>query len=366
MKKLPKIFILILSINVIMMPLFSAKTHALSIDAVGRTWWTVSELLEYKSIIDEEEETLCAGNVDCLTNYRELKLAEEEKFSALTFLQVFQIVPTELNFKTGTIKILLFDENMRVRGFSQEAQKGVVINELVMWIGRNITESLGANKIKKILNNEVANVYPVFGFTREAPIELVKDQEAEYTMWVNLDNLTGQRLDRIGYSTKANYFNASATTSFYGCSTAKNFPNGKCVLNVSAGEFRYVFEEMQEGSPAEDDEVDETPIEEPIEEPTEEPIEEPIEEPTSDIEPISDEPTQNEPTQDEPTEIASAGGTIQSNPESSINPKAPNTGTFASPCVAKTIEFPWWLVGLIALGDAAVLWLFWPRKSKKA
>ena len=47
-----------------------------------------------------------------------------------------------------------------------------------------------------------------------------------------------------------------------------------------------------------------------------------------------------------------------------VMPKTPNTGTYSNPCAQKTVEFPWWLVVIIALGDAAILWLFWPRGKK--
>lgn len=366
MEKLPKILILTLIISVLAPALNSAKTHALYIDTAGRTWWTVSELLEYKSVIDEEEKTLCANDIDCLTSYRESKLAEEEKFSALTFLQAFQLMPTELNFKTRTVKILLFDEDMSARGSAKEPRNGVIINDLVIWLEKNgFTDNLGANKIRKILNNEVADAYPVFGFIRENPIELKKDQEAEYSMLIDPEFLKEYKPSRIKYSSKANYFNRSTSTDFYSCSNAEDFPNGTCVLYVSAKDFRYTFTEIQEGSSPEEDEPDVEPIEELTPEP------EPIPE-----DPIPEEPTPDSPQEDqipeapieEPTTTSEDKNATLSILSPSTEPKAPDTGTMTNLCKEKTIEFPWWLIGLIAFGDAAVLWLFWPknRNPKKS
>lgn len=367
MKKLPKILLSTLIISVFTPVLNSAKTHALEIDSAGRSWWTISEMLEYKSVIDEEEKNLCAGNIECLTNYRQTKLAEEEKFNALIRLQAYQLMPTELNFKNKTIKILLFDENMRVRDTSREPQTGVVINELAIWLGYNNdpTNNIIGHKIRKIVNNEVPEIYPIFGFTSDNPIELQKDQEIEYPMMTNLENLENYNLSHIRYSTRANYFNGSMITGPVSCLYATNLLNGKCVLYVSARDFRYMFEGEVE-KPAEPEQpIEPTEPEEP-EEPTK--PEEP-DAPTEPGQPIQpEEPTEpGQPIQPTEPKTPVETTTTYNVPMNDTNstPLSPNTGTFTTPCVSKTIEFPWWLIGLIALGDAAVLWLFWPKPKNR-
>lgn len=358
MKKLPIISILTIITSTIAPALNSAKTHALTIDSIGNTWWTVSEILEYKSQIDEEGQTLCGGDTTCLQNYRQTKLAEEEKFNALTRLQDQQLIPTELDFKNKTIKILLFDENMYARGTSREPQTGVMINELAIWLGNRTdsTNGIAGNKIRKVINNEVDGVYPVFGFTSDAPLELKKDKEIEYPMQIDLENIEKYKPSYIRYSVRANYFGSSMVSGPASCLFATNLFNGKCVLNVSARDFRYVFEEEEEAS------SDEVKTEEPIEpeqpaQPTE--PEEPEDPAESNISienerpKISDEP--------EKPEIP----TTHNIPTNSVGliPLSPNTGTLTGPCITKTIEFPWWIMGLIALGDVVVLWLFWPKSK---
>ena len=44
-------------------------------------------------------------------------------------------------------------------------------------------------------------------------------------------------------------------------------------------------------------------------------------------------------------------------------PKAPNTGV-GNICI-EDYDFPWWLVVMLILIDVAILWTFWPKKSKK-
>lgn len=47
-------------------------------------------------------------------------------------------------------------------------------------------------------------------------------------------------------------------------------------------------------------------------------------------------------------------------------PAAPNTGVVKEPICEKTIEFPWWITLLVAMGEVLVLWWFVPtRKNMK-
>lgn len=343
MKKLP--FLLsTLIIGLVGTQIFSAKTQALTIDSKGRSWWTVEELLEYKSVVDEEEKSLCNFNIDCLVAYRKSKLVEE-KFATLSFLQAIQLIPTELDFKAKTIKILLFDENMNARGFSEEPQMGVTANDLVIWLeDSNFESHSGGNRIRRILNHEIPGHYPIFGFTNESPIKLETDREIEYPMTVNLEELKDRKLYNLKFDIEANYFASALTTSFRSCSTAKDFPNGKCVLSVASKKLQYDFIKADEELPPEnhEDEI------EPIEEPTPTPVTPPA--------PVAPEPTPKNPVQE---------GNALPLKNNLVAPKAPNTGVSMSPCITKTIEFPWWLVVVIAIGDGVVFWLFWPKNRKK-
>lgn len=52
--------------------------------------------------------------------------------------------------------------------------------------------------------------------------------------------------------------------------------------------------------------------------------------------------------------------------ENQTTPAAPNTGVAIEPICEKTIEFPWWITLLVAMGEMLVLWWFFPiRKNPK-
>ncbi len=108
MKKRP-ILLLSLFLGVIFNLLFSVKSHALSTDGNGITWYTVAELLEYKEQVGIEEREKCSSDVACLKSYRENKKKNDEKYAALATLEPWQIRLTSINLKTGTVKLVIFE-----------------------------------------------------------------------------------------------------------------------------------------------------------------------------------------------------------------------------------------------------------------
>lgn len=56
------------------------------------------------------------------------------------------------------------------------------------------------------------------------------------------------------------------------------------------------------------------------------------------------------------------GATIPS--KSNLVPLAPDTGAYSNECT-KTINFPWWFLGLLGVGDVFIMWLFLPTRKRK-
>ena len=336
MKKIPRLFLSTLIFSLIFAPLFLEKAQAAS---YGGPSWTAPELLEYKSALEAEGATLCGDDDDCLNSYYELKFTEDEnKYRALSRLKSYQLLPTELNFETGTIKILLFDKNMKADIYLRAPKDGIVVKELLIWIiSESVPEADGYYSTATILNGEVPGTQPLFGFTKSNLIELAKDEEAEYPMLANSKNMTDARYNRIKFSFSSNFFNSSSNYSFSGCSYVHNFPKGKCVLTVSSRDFSYKFVETS---------IEESPTTENPNLPTN---------PTKDENDDENIPEQPDISEQECTLSATE-----------IIPRAPDTGTATLSTCQKVIEFPWWLAGLIAVADIVLLWLFWPKKSKKS
>ena len=129
----------------------------------------------------------------------------------------------------------------------------------------------------------------------------------------------------------------------------------ECKLMFSGDQWVSYFPPRNEIEP-EDNTISDEPVDETTE-PTDESTTEPL--------PITDIPAQPSGSNGETGNGSATVAEIVS--QTLTAPlKTPNTGTMASPCGQKTVDFPWWLIFVIALGDMAILWFFLPRKSKNS
>ena len=123
MKKIPAIFFSVLMVSTIFSNMGSAS--GIADEQENIKWWTVSELLEFASIVDSEKAAICGEDIDCLHDYAFSRLENgDKKFEALTMLQNQQFWITEVDPAKEEIKAIYFDENPMLKrmGISERHQ----------------------------------------------------------------------------------------------------------------------------------------------------------------------------------------------------------------------------------------------------
>jgi hypothetical protein len=169
---------------------------------------------------------------------------------------------------------------------------------------------------------------------------------------------------KIDYAAFAgSHFNAQGYFDISSCLNAPDYEVGmECKLMFSGDQWASYFPPRNEIEP-EDNTVSDESIDEPVD-PTAEPISEPTSEQPTSTENASEQPNNSHGeigNNDAPTIEVVSQAQVLAEPI-----KAPNTGTMTNPCSQKTIEFPWWLIIVIALGNTIILWLFRPQKYHKS
>lgn len=392
MKKLPTLLISILITSTVFSSLFSAKTQALYTDENSITWYTIPELLEYKKEHDQEEQEVCGDNMDCLMAFREEKSLSNPKYAALRLIEFRQLFISSVNLRDNTIKFVFFKEDMRAKRSGGPRRDTELDSLFIAWLDgmREIPSDYDGN-IDKYHNGEISNVHPIYAYKKEADNInqfTETDQELEIEVPVGSD-LKNDTLRSIHFKMRSKYSNMSGYVGYSRCmfATDRN-PDTICTAMISSDERIEYFASLLPAG--ENNEEPETPSEpEQPEQPSE------PETPSEPEQPNPGEPEYpNEPNRPEqPSEPETPSGPERpglTEPENLIQPisgepktpimiqpnnntplfvavpKSPNTGSMASPCSQKTIEFPWWLCIIIALGDMVVLWFFWPTpKSPK-
>lgn len=384
MKKLPKISILILAISAIIISLFSAKTYALYIDSDDATWYTVAELLDYREQVEREKNELCGDSQSCREAWFYEKIETDQKFQALNNLEQRQFIVTAINLKTKTFKIISFSENMMLKRMGIEEK----INVSSFYLARFTTEQAFnrahdlESQQNELYNGVVPGVQTLFAYRRIHDNEVfpsASNIEVELEMLPNSD-VASNPFGAFGYVVDGVGYNAVGYVFYQSCLDAKDYTEGaECRLMFSPEKGAEYFPYVAIDGP-----TDSTPEAEIEPEDISTPI---TPEPTQ----ISSEPTaitpELTPIIPEPAVIAS----IPMNPVLSIAapreysgsttlataPLAQDATVLSSdqieiPNLGKTcpeeriIKFPWWLIILMLIGDAAVLWLFWPKNTKKS
>lgn len=342
MKKLP-ILLSFLTASLTLSTLISAKTEALS-------FYTVDELLSYREQVNAEETIACGDNTVCLNNFRETRKQNDDKYATLTILEPYQFILTSINPELGTVKLLVFSEDMITKYSGGGGQSIELRSLLVGWFDTAEAAdqfSRAARIPEQFLNNEIPGIHPILGLVGDEALAVEKDREVEYGIASSiLENSNGY----YEYKAKTNLINKSAHIDYRSCLTAEGYPHGECKLIVSSSSIRYIFIPTEE-----------EPLEPELpEEPTEPGLSVELIEPEQPEEP-------EEPASETIKDIEEEGITTiseASKPVTSIiSPKTPNTGSYTNVC-KKDVEFPWWLGVLIFTGDIIFLWFFGPKNRK--
>lgn len=381
MKKLTTLLLSTLILGLVSPTTTTPKASALYKEEDGTTWYSVPELLEYKEEYDREAANICGEDTHCLEElfFSEME-SENPKFWALEQLTQQQIVVTSVNPTEETIKVLFFDENMMLKhmGISEP----LTLGEFYMgWFDHDVDRIYNYGiYAEDLMNDTLSGAHYLYAQRNDS--ENIIPSNEEFLIDVAGSGLSLNSSGEIAYAAFAEpYFNAMGRFSPYGsCLMEPDYAEGtECRLMLSAEKGQRFFppreatekEILKFDSPVirqvedlegrEEDDSKEVPAEE--------------NDVQGETRPQAEE-MQDEGLGDKYIESGAvfatsqndgilSSGQMTSQSTTSQGVKAPSTGTATSPCGQKTIEFPWWLVILIALGDIVVLWLFWPKSHKK-
>lgn len=366
MKK-KSIFLSVLVAGLFVASFRTSQASALYIDNKDHAWYSVSELLEYKKEYDREAEEVCGVDSICLEELFFSKMDSTElKFQAFNQLMQQQFVVTSINPSEETIKVLFFDEDamMRYMGIHESLRLGELY---IGWF------DYGSDRIfnysiytDELFDEALPGAHLIYAQRDNRGNKIPANQEFE--LYVPGSNLLANRLGVISYAAFADpYFNAMGYFDYASCLMEPDYVEGtECRLMFSAEEGQRYFPPRE--TVADNDESSSLETNENNENEDNRDITVEEAEVNSDIEANDSNMTiKDEMANDVAVNNSESASDVAKNAEfltNNVAIKAPNTG--AGPCVQKTIEFPWWLMVLIAIGEAVILWLFWPKSLKKS
>lgn len=394
MKKIPLQLLTILILSTVFTNVFTANTHALYIDEDGTTWYTVPEMLEYKEIVDKEEQELCGDDMDCKQDFFFSKIETDDKFRALEQLTQQQIVVTSVNPAEETLKVLFFDEEMMLKhmGISEKLELG----EFYMgWFESDVERIYNyGSYADQLFADTMPGVHLIYAQRDNYGDKIPANQEVD--IFAPGSDLNLNTSGEIAYGVYADQFNAAGRFIYTSCLSEPDYEEGtECRLMLSGDKgFNYfppretlISSEPTNNNDIEDDitiqdDTTSAPVDDDIEagfgsmsdesNQDNNGLAESLSEATSNPDITNADQTGNETTEeenpDEPSDSStlkktSPAGSATTTSESSNSIKTPETG-ISTVSEDDTIEFPWWLKVLIGLNTAILLWLFWPSRKK--
>ncbi len=350
MKKISILFLPILVFGLVLSPQKSA--HA-AIQAENTTWWSVEEMVEFSHQVDKEKEDLCHDDQVCKENFYLSMYEKGGKYSALLNFLETRVWLTSINPAKETIKIFYFDEDNMMKQMGIE-EKADLTHLYFGWFDDWSGQIYNYN-YEQFMDGSISGLHTMYvGDEAENGAGWIPAWE-EVELSVAGSDLIQNTSGKIDYAAFSGpYFNAQGYFDISNCLNAPDYREGmECKLMISGDQWASYFPPRNETEPENTitSTLDNSVQAEPVEG-------------TSQREGLGEANIGNEQiaVSSQPEPISSVSS-IQSTKENAV--KTPNTGTMTQPCAQKTIEFPWWLVFLIALGDAAIIWLFWPKKSHK-
>ncbi|MBR0372630.1 hypothetical protein IJH72_01660 [Candidatus Saccharibacteria bacterium] len=391
------------------------------------TWYTVDELLEFSEEVRTEEELLCGDNQDCrmelhFSHFEEG--AEHEKYRALYMLEESQFWVTSINPGQETISVLYFDEEpfLKMMGIEEHHPLDFIFlawfDEINGAIG-NYNHELPIEpqfpEDLHLLYADESLSYSSEGFP----------SSEQFNLPIAPTNLRDNHLGYIYLAVFGEYFNSKGYVDYSSCLTEPDYGDGvECRLMFSADRgYRYFppRETIDEPETIEPTEKPENPTEptspinpenptdltesKPLTDPegpsnvTENPInenllDEAMTETHQELK-TSDDREENRTKYLTVTEKTSSTPGVVAYSVSSTNPVNPTDSTISranestkesvtsvnplgekevslpeagelNPKCEQIVIFPWWIILLLIIGDAIILWFFWPKNSKRA
>ncbi len=364
-----------------------------AIENRGATWWSVQELLDYHTEVEEERIATCGDDFDCNMDFEMVHYENSEKYRALHNILEGQIWVTSINPAEETIKVLFYDEDMMLKHMG--IHENLELEHLYFGWFEEWNGQIYNYNHDSFTDGTTPGSHPLYDSTVEDLSVITPWEEVELSVAGGnlIDNPTG-KIDYAAFA-KDNKFNAQGYFDYSACLQAADYTYGaECQLMSSSDQGYSYFPPREQLTIEEmpimlnDDETTDGPVgvdDEPNLEPTDESPSEPTEDPEPaselNLEPIDTlEEITNEPYLEtaegstnesgvtdftsepisEPQVIVS-DSTINNEPVTTI--QAPETGTITNG-ESNATEFPWWLGAIIAINGLTLIWLFLPVRTK--
>lgn len=364
MKKIP----ILLTSALILATIISAPTHALYVDNDEAAWYTVPELLEYGEEFEREKQEICGEDFWCQEEYFYNNIESEPKLSALDQFLQQQFVLTAANPGEGYIKVMFFGEDMMLSRMGIHEEIGIE-QVYVGWFEDNSERIfyLGMN-YDEFVSGEIDGLHTIYAWRADSPEENLINSNEEIVLEASdlVNNTSGQLVYFV--DSGEGRFNAIGRLIYTNCLSESDYRVGaECKLMTSA-EKGQAYYPPRETTLKNDDTKDLATVDDgdtgglmgvySADNITDvsDLVNEDNDAASDDIVTSNDDAITND-------DGGERGTIIDTNTDIDLF-GAPDTGANTIPCGQKVVEFPWWLVALIALGDAIIMWLFWPNQKR--
>lgn len=379
-----RIFLSIISIFVFGI-IFSPPADALYMDNDEATWYSVSELLEYKNEIDQEKLSICGEDFGCRQDYFFRKLETDTEFQALEQLKQNQFIVTSVNPEAGYLRVLFFDEDMMLAHMG--IRETLDINQIYIGWLENDVERIYRDGMdpSKYIQGEIQGAHHVYYWRHGDATSNIIQHNTE-TM-INAPGLNQNNTNQIIYniSSLGNTFSAYGRFDYSNCLLEPDYEVGnECSLMFSPEKgqaylpprettlinFNSVGQTENETNPdtnaADINDVNiadtnHTNLDSAITDPTDDNL----------LEGVINLADDNDLTEKLPVDNSLSQDDVRSQLSESIysdgngNPLTGNDNTLKTPdtgilpdVYSRETEFPWWLGAIIVIGFSILAWFF--------
>lgn len=347
MKKIPILLLLTLISSFAFAP---SRSSFATMEENGTTWWSVEELLDFYPEVEAEKDAECGDDQDCRMEFDFNLMEKGGEYRALSDLMSMQFWVTGVNPDKQTIDVLFFDEEIMLRHMG--IREKLTLERLTMGWFDEPTDEVFYRSYDELASGLLPGFHVLFTSNPENLADITPWRET--TLSISDTNLVNNTHGKIAYRIYAGPFNAVGNFDYSSCFSKPDYVSGQgCKMYVSADQWISFFPSRNENEPNEltnqNSSTDNSPSDS---EPTP-----PVEEPLVVEQPIIDRGT--ELSEESREDSVSNETTLSLAPDI----KAPNTGVGSCD---RAVEFPWWFMLMLLIGDIVALWLFWPTKSKKS
>ena len=351
MKKIISILILIafLSTASLQNPTFATST--------SREIWTIPELIEMKTESDREMDELCHEDQSCEEGLHSSRLENRGRNLAIENFSNMTLIITSINPSNSIVRVLFHDEDQMLRQFFGTRQHAILDELYIAWFSSR----------PEIYNRDYAlygnypdgMYYPLFAgssatngsdwITPNIEVELnIEDASVLY----NSPYL-------IYFTMEADITNVSGIHDYGDCMNSPLYEEGmecRMVFDDAGGFF---FLPFLPGA--------ETPVFYPLSEETliDKNTTSEIGSQETSISPSSADSLETEKENSSTNSLGNSDAS-SSSATKTVNPTIPNTGASIYPFKnhIKKVDLPWWIIVLVVLGGAFLVWLFTPNSKK--